>query len=134
MFEANAFRQPELAGPLLFQGPAQKQGAMLRISIVESSIQLARLRLEGHIIGPWVEALRRICDGELSDDKQLIVDLADVSFVDRDGVALLAMLTNRQVALVNTQPFVAELLKSGRGEAKVGPEAVERRTGRRRNL
>jgi len=88
---------------------------MLRISIVESSKQLVTLRLEGHITGPWVEALRKICECELRDDKRLILDLADVSFVDRNGVALLTTLTKPQVAWINPQPLVAELLKSVRG-------------------
>jgi anti-anti-sigma regulatory factor len=88
---------------------------MLKISIVESSKQLVKVRLEGHLGGPWVEALRKVCEGELTDHKRLIVDLADVSFVDRDGITLLTRLTTRQVTLADLQPFVAELLKSARG-------------------
>ena len=104
-----------MAGRLLFEERAQKLDVMLRISTVESSDQPATLRLEGQIAGRWVGELRKSCERELSKDKRLIVDLADVSFVDRDGITLLTTLANRQVALVNPQPFVAELLKSGRG-------------------
>jgi len=87
---------------------------MLKISIVESSEKLVMVRLEGQIVGPWVEALRKAVDGELSDHKKLILDLSDVSFVDFNGISLLTTLTARQAALLNAQPFVAELLKSAR--------------------
>ena len=84
---------------------------MLKIS-VESSRQIVKVRLEGHISGPWVGALRTTCEAELTDSSKLIVDLADVSFVDRDGITLLATLAARHVLLLNRQPFVAELLKA----------------------
>ena len=107
-----------MAGPVLGEGWAQEQDKMLRIS-VEASKQVVQVQLEGHIAGPWVEALRKTCEGELSEHSRMIVDLADVSFVDRDGIALLARLTTQQVALLNPQPFVAELLKSAGVKLKV---------------
>lgn len=88
---------------------------ILRISIVESSEQPATLRLEGHITGPWVEALEEICECRLRDDEGLILDLGGVSYVDRDGVALLTTLTTRQVAFVNPQPFVRGATQDGGG-------------------
>ena len=85
---------------------------MLKISIMGSSRTRSTVRLEGHISGPWVEALRKACDAELTDHKRMLLDIADVSFVDRDGIRLLTELQTRRVALLNPQPFVAELLKS----------------------
>ena len=94
---------------------------MLKISIMGSSKKLSTVRLEGHISGPWVEALRKACDAELTDHRRLILDLADVSFVDRDGITLLTTLPTRRVALLNPQPFVAELLKSAGVRPKARP-------------
>ena len=51
--------------------------------------------------------LRRSCDGVLAKGKRLTLDLSDVSFVDRDGVALLRSLKRTDVQLRNCSPFVA---------------------------
>ena len=95
---------------------------MLKISIMELLGKLPTLRLEGQISGPWVEALRKVCDGELTTHEGLILDLTDVSFVDRDGIMFLTTLPSRQVVLVNYQPFVAELLKSAGFNPKAKPK------------
>ena len=87
---------------------------MLRITSVEWSDQLALLRLEGQVITGWVEELRSVCEAALRQEKRLVVDLASVSFLDREGTALLASLKSRKVALVNAPPFVAELLRASR--------------------
>ena len=84
---------------------------MLRISIMDSSNRLSVFRLEGMVIGRWVEELRELCERALGRSQEVIVDLNDVSYVDREGIALLMNLRDRQVALLNPQPFVAELLK-----------------------
>jgi anti-anti-sigma factor len=84
---------------------------MLRISVVESSIQVFKLRVEGEVKGCWVEELRRSCDEALVRSSRLHLDLKDVFFVDSCGVALLKNLSERQVALLNVSPFVEEQLK-----------------------
>jgi anti-anti-sigma regulatory factor len=64
--------------------------------------------------GPWVEELRRVCDETAGENghrvNRLVLDLADVLFVDADGVALLRRLAARHT-LINCSPFVAEQLK-----------------------
>jgi ABC-type transporter Mla MlaB component len=84
---------------------------MLRISIMDSSDRLRIFRLEGMVIGRWVEELRDLCEQALGQSQEVMVDLNDVSYIDREGIALLMSLRDRQVALLNPQPFVAELLK-----------------------
>jgi anti-anti-sigma regulatory factor len=78
---------------------------------MDSSNRLSVFRLEGMVIGRWVEELRDLCESALGRSQEVIVDLNDVSYVDREGIALLMNLRDRQVALLNPQPFVAELLK-----------------------
>jgi anti-anti-sigma regulatory factor len=85
---------------------------MLRITVVESSSEAVRLRVEGRVTGRWVEELRRSCDLQaLSDGIRLTLDLADVSFVDLAGIELLKELRGRCVTLLSPSPFVAEQLK-----------------------
>lgn len=73
------------------------------------------LRLEGQVRGPWVEELRRACDQVLGKNGHggngLVLDLADVSFIDADGVTLIRELTARRVVVTNCSPFVVEQLK-----------------------
>jgi ABC-type transporter Mla MlaB component len=87
---------------------------MLRITVVESSKVAVTLRVEGRITGPWVEELRTACNvHSFPDDVHVSLELADVSFADSAGVALLRELLNRGVGLIRTTPFLAEQLKEG---------------------
>ena len=85
---------------------------MLRVTVVESSSETVRLRVEGRVAAGWVEELRRSCELQaLSDGIRLTLDLADVSFVDAAGIELLKELRMRCVTLLGPSPFVAEQLK-----------------------
>jgi hypothetical protein len=87
---------------------------MLRITVVESSSSAVNLRVEGRITGPWVEELRTACDVHTSSDEvQLSLELADVSFVDGAGIVLLKELRTRGVGLLRATPHLAEQLKGG---------------------
>src|ERR1700723_4339654 len=84
----------------------------MKITVVESSSQGVRLRVEGRLTGRWVEELRRTCDlHALSDGIRLTLDLADVSFVDAAGIELLKQLRIHCVTLLSPSSFVAEQLK-----------------------
>lgn len=70
------------------------------------------LRLDGKVVGQWVEELRRSCDEILRDPgSRLVLELMDVTFVDADGIGLLRELSERQVVLRNCSPFVVEQLR-----------------------
>jgi ABC-type transporter Mla MlaB component len=83
---------------------------MLRISVLQSSEQVMSLRVEGEVAGRWVEELRKSCEGALSRSVQVALDLAGVSFIDVDGIALLRGLMDRRVVLTNLSSFIAEQL------------------------
>lgn len=83
---------------------------MLKIVIAEPPARGRVLHLEGQIIGPWVEELRRTCDG-LLENGGITLDLSNVSFVERRGVELLHSLGARGVPLLHCSAFVAEQLK-----------------------
>ena len=89
---------------------------MLRISEIRSSEQVAILRLEGQAIGPWVEEVRKSCEQALIKNRELVLDLAEVSFADRGAIALFKELINRRVALINCSPLLAEQLKQAASE------------------
>ena len=73
-----------------------------------------RLRVEGRLTGPWVEALQRSCEDFFTSGRPLTLDISELSFVDRSGVDLLRALRARGARLVNCSHFVVELLKEAR--------------------
>jgi ABC-type transporter Mla MlaB component len=84
---------------------------MLKISQAGKASRAVILKLEGQVVGPWVEELRQVCDTLLTKGRKLKLDLADVSFADTSGVLALARFKSRGVSLTNCSPFVKEQLK-----------------------
>ena len=82
---------------------------MLKISIISDSDQAIELQLEGKLVGPWVEELRKLSDEALSLQKNVSLDLERVWFVDSHGVTLLRDLAKRQVSELNCSQFVSQL-------------------------
>jgi anti-anti-sigma regulatory factor len=85
---------------------------MLKISRTEDSGATPTLKLEGQVRGRWVGELRRACLELLAPDgAQLLLDLADVSFIDTAGLVLFEELAARNVVVTNCSLFAAEQLK-----------------------
>lgn len=85
---------------------------MLKISPGKPARKTITLRLEGRIVGPWVEELQNVCEPLVNNDCHLTLDLAEVVFVDEKGVTVLSGLSHRGTHLINASPFVAEQLKA----------------------
>ena len=87
---------------------------MLKIVTEKGTGAGITLRLEGQVIGPWVDELRSACEPLVGNGSGVTLDLASVSFVSREGARLLASLGDRRVALVGCSGFVAEQLRADR--------------------
>ena len=62
---------------------------MLRIQVEEQG-DSSTIRLEGRLVGAWVEELGRCCEREMSRLKRtLTIELVAVSFIDENGESLL---------------------------------------------
>lgn len=85
---------------------------MLRISVRTDGEAGTRVHLEGQIIGPWVDELARVCEPLLGVPQPLTLDLAAVSFVGREGVALLTRLRCGRVTLQNCSRLLHEQMKA----------------------
>jgi hypothetical protein len=86
---------------------------MMRITVVESSPERVRLRVEGRVTGLWVDELRKACALQALEDRiQLTLDLTDLSFVDAEGIELLRELRNDGVILSRPASWVAQQLTS----------------------
>ena len=100
---------------------SHKKGTRLQPYVLKISTQVTShsgetLRLEGHLGGPSVSELHRFCGGVLSAGRNLSIDLEGVSFIDRDGVALLRTLKLSGVELINCSPFVGLRIAEDRME------------------
>ena len=84
---------------------------MLRITEEALNGKAARMRLEGQVVGPYVMEVRKSCEKLLNTGRSLVLDMGDVSFVDRNGVSLIQELISCHVSLVNCSPFLTEQLK-----------------------
>lgn len=76
---------------------------MLRIYIHEQ-VPVTSFVLEGKLVGPWVEELEKCWESASAayPAMTMLVDLADVSFMDVDGRALLARMRQKGVRLLST--------------------------------
>lgn len=75
--------------------------------------EVVTLHLEGQVSGAWVGLLKEICEAHLKEGDRFIINLRNVSFADREGVALLRNLAERRVEIVNALPFIAEQIRNG---------------------
>jgi ABC-type transporter Mla MlaB component len=96
---------------------------MLKISEVKSARQTTTFRLEGQLVGPWVDELKQVCAPLMKNSCPVTLDLADVVFVDAAGVAALTRLSDQGAKLLNATPFVAAQLDGSVFRAAKTPPA-----------
>ncbi len=90
---------------------------MLKISDLTLTDEHAgtTFKVEGQVIGQWVDELRRVCDEALAGNGSpghcLVLDLDGLSFLDPAGIALFRELAARNVSFTNCSVFIAEQLK-----------------------
>lgn len=83
---------------------------MLRIHRLQQRDTI-RFRLEGKLLGPWVDELAATLDRETGPLAAVELDLSEVTFVDAAGTGLLRSLVSAGVRLGERSDFVATLLE-----------------------
>jgi anti-anti-sigma regulatory factor len=75
---------------------------MLRIYI-HDQVPVTSFVLEGKLVGPWVKELEKHWESALAAGpfRTMLVDLADVSFIDTEGRALLARMRQKGVRMLS---------------------------------
>ena len=76
---------------------------MLRIYI-HADVPVTSFVLEGKLVGPWVKELEKYWESALvtNGSRTMLVDLADVSFIDSEGRALLARMRQKGARLLSS--------------------------------
>jgi len=81
---------------------------MLRIEAVANGSHETTIRATGRLAGPWVAELQRSLASR--DDGTVVLDLTDVSFVDRDGIEFLRMVRREPRISLRCSAFVTSQL------------------------
>jgi anti-anti-sigma regulatory factor len=95
---------------------------MLKITITETTTE-RRWTVQGRLVGPWVSELRTTWKEahRSQDSRACIIDLNDVTFIDKSGERLLRAISKKGAQLIAGGMYVKhmlEQLKSGRTEEK----------------
>ncbi len=94
---------------------------MLRLTRIANTHRAQIIKLEGKLLGPWVDEVSRVCAGG-TDAGRLDLDLAALVFVDAAGERLLRELIAQGIEVVACSSYVAELLRSSAGIRLLDPE------------
>ena len=86
---------------------------MLRIERVQNGDGETTVRAIGRLAGPWIGELER----SVADLGTVVLDLTDVSFVDRDGIEFLRTLQRLKLVDLRCSAFVAEQINTDVGSA-----------------
>jgi anti-anti-sigma regulatory factor len=84
---------------------------MLRLTRTTQLPHEVVLKAEGQIVAEWVELLEEECLQLVGPERRVLLDLADVSYLDRRAVRLIRELVTGAVAIINCPPLVEELLR-----------------------
>jgi len=71
----------------------------------------ATIKLEGRLLGPWLDEVRRECNQAPHPLTSLSIDLSAVTFVDALGTEFLRELIGRGVKIKAYSSFTKELLQ-----------------------
>ena len=83
---------------------------MLKITEIAQNDSGRTFKLEGKLLGPWVDELRNVCMRPLDRLEQVGLDLAAVTFVNAAGAELLRELIRQGIIITQCSAFVAGLL------------------------
>lgn len=85
---------------------------MLKITVMETQTE-NRWILQGQLVGPWVQELRRHWKAKHAREsgKTCVVDLNDVSFIDKSGERLLRAMSKAGADLTSSGMYTKHLLE-----------------------
>jgi hypothetical protein len=84
---------------------------VLKITEVSRSDATITFKLEGKVLAPWVDELRRICSETPRQSQRIHLDLDAVTFLDESGAELMRELVRQGTTIVRCSEFIAQLLR-----------------------
>jgi hypothetical protein len=95
---------------------------MLRFTRIEGTHPTQTIRLDGKLLRPWVDEVRKTCASGTDPTGRASLDLSTLTFVDAAGEELLRELIGQGIELVACSSYVAELLRASALAERVDPE------------
>jgi hypothetical protein len=95
---------------------------VLSITRVAESASHVSLKLEGQIVSEWVSLPERECLTWLQEKRRVILDVSEVTFIDRRGLEMLRRLISPFLQIINTPALIEELLHRGGKEGNAPDE------------
>ena len=86
---------------------------MLRLTRIASTHRTQTIKIEGKLLGPWVDEVSKSCGADTDPSRRINLDLSALAFVDAAGERLLRDLIARGIEVVACSSYVAELLRTG---------------------
>lgn len=84
---------------------------MLKITVTETQTE-SRWILQGQLLGPWVNELRRYWKAKHRESrKRCVVDLNDVMFIDKSGERLLRAMSKKGAEFVASGIYTRHVLE-----------------------
>jgi hypothetical protein len=88
---------------------------MMRITRMVGNDSAHILKLEGKLLGPWVDETHDAYALSAAQASRPCLDLSSLSFADQEGAALLRELIQRGAQVVSCSPYIAELIQVSAG-------------------
>jgi hypothetical protein len=103
---------------------------MLRLTQIASTHRTQTIKLEGKLLGPWIDEVSKACAASTSPSSRIKLDLSALNFVDAAGERLLRELIARGIEVVACSSYVGELLRSSAEVRPGDPGSPSKRRGR----
>jgi len=84
---------------------------MLRVTITTDTPSTVTLRLEGRVVTEWGSLLCEMIRQHRAKRPKVILDFADVSFIDGASAAAVRVCLTKNVEIINCSPFVGSVLR-----------------------
>ncbi len=83
---------------------------MLRLRRVPSRAPEIVLKLEGRVVGEWVDLVARECAAARRECDRVVFDMGDVTYADQRGLTMLRSLDPRAVRMIHCAPLLRDQL------------------------
>ncbi len=87
---------------------------MLRITRIAEDETSVTLRIEGRLVGRWIDELELECGQYMTNRCRVNLDLSGVTFADDQGIAALRAMGAGPVGLIKCSLFISGLLSPPR--------------------
>ncbi len=86
---------------------------MLRITKVAEDSSTVTMKLEGKLASDWVPLLEGECLTCLKENRKVLLDFSEVTFVDGRGAEMVNKLAGEGIKVVDCCELIEELLEGG---------------------